>query len=256
MHRIYNEVMLLGGVFVKTKNRKLILSLLVILVGLFSVMYFNIKYSVLETNEKISNISKKDGKKIVLIDPGHGGIDGGAVSSRGTIEKDINLSISLILRDYLQEEGFTVVLTRSDDVGLYTDGGSVRKKKNEDLNNRCRMISESNCDLFISIHQNKFPESKYYGAQVWYSNNKESEKIAHLIQQNMIVDVDSSNSRKEKPALDQFKILRCNLSVPSVIVECGFLSNAEEEQKLKNVEYQKKIAKSLTKSIKMYLNEK
>lgn len=191
-------------------------------------------------------------KKIILIDPGHGGMDGGAQSKNGTVEKNINLSISLKLRKALQDEGFKIVMTREEDKGLYTDSGKVRKKKNEDLENRCKIKDESNCNMFISIHLNMFPQSKYYGSQVWYSSNPDSQRLAHIMQENFRNDLRDDSKRVEKAALDSYKILRCRKDIPSVIVECGFLSNPSDESKLKSEEYQQKIAESLRKSIKSY----
>lgn len=194
-------------------------------------------------------------KKIILIDPGHGGIDGGAESKSGTIEKNINLNISLKLKKILEKNNFKVIMTREVDKGLYTENGTIRKKKHEDLENRCKIKQESNCDMFVSIHLNMFPQSKYYGAQVWYSNSEESKKLAHIIQENLKADLQGNNKRIEKPAKEQYKILRCCEDIPSVIVECGFVSNYEEEQKLKSESYQEKIAESLGKSIVKYYVE-
>lgn len=235
------------------KNRKLMAIALVIFLGLTSVFYANVKFSMTAAkNEFPINDSKS---KIILIDPGHGGIDGGAVSKSGIMEKDINLKISLNLRDKLIKEGFKVIMTREEDKGLYEDQGRIRKKKIEDLNNRCKIKNESKCDMFVSIHLNAFPESKYYGAQVWYSRNRYSQKLAKIIQDNLRNDLDASNNRKEKPALDSYKVLRNNDDMPSVLVECGFLSNILEEEKLKDDEYQSKIADSIVKSIKSYYNQ-
>lgn len=207
-----------------------------------------------KTTNVLAAEKAKETKKI-LIDPGHGGIDGGAVSRNGTVEKDINLSISLILREELKKKGYDVLMTRDEDRGLYTDTGKIRKKKIEDLNNRCKIKNESNCNIFISIHLNMFPESKYYGAQVWYANSKNSENLAHILQVNLKQDLDTSNNRIEKPANDSYKILRCNQDMASVIVECGFLSNPAEESKLKSDAYQQKIAQSITNSIDQYFRE-
>lgn len=235
------------------KNRKLMAIALVIFLGLTSVFYANVKFSMPAAKNKfLINDSKG---KIILIDPGHGGIDGGAVSKSGIMEKDINLKISLKLRDKLTKEGFNVMMTREEDKGLYEDEGRIRKKKIEDLNNRCKIKNESKCDMFVSIHLNAFPESKYYGSQVWYSRNRYSQKLAKVIQDNLRNDLDSSNNRKEKPALDSYKVLRNNDDMPSVLVECGFLSNILEEEKLKDDEYQSKIADSIVKSIKSYYNQ-
>lgn len=198
----------------------------------------------------------KASKKIVLIDPGHGGMDGGAVSKNGTIEKHINLSIGIKVKEELKKLGYKVVMTREDDKGLYSDNGTVREKKREDLNNRCKIREKSKCDIFISIHLNTFPESKYYGAQVWYSDNEGSQKLASILQENFRKYIDQENKRQEKPAKDQYKILRNDNNVPSVIVECGFISNSEEETKLKDEKYQKKIAESISKSVDDYFKSK
>ncbi|OFI06855.1 germination-specific N-acetylmuramoyl-L-alanine amidase precursor [Clostridium acetireducens DSM 10703] len=234
----------------KYKNKKLTVILVVIIMGLVGITYTNFKYSIFTFNNKLMN-----NKKIILIDPGHGGVDGGAVSKRGTVEKDINLKISLKLRDKLKDKGFNVVMTREEDKGLYKEKGSLRKKKVEDLTNRCNMKKESNCDVFISIHLNMFTQEKYYGAQVWYANNEDSKKLASIIQQNFKKDLDKNNKREEKPAMNSYKVLKDSEEIPSVLVECGFLSNLLEESKLKSDSYQDKIAESICKSIVEYFNK-
>jgi N-acetylmuramoyl-L-alanine amidase len=192
--------------------------------------------------------------KLILIDAGHGGMDGGAVSRRGTIEKHINLSISLKVRDKLKNLGYEVIMTRDEDKGLYTQHKDVNRMKREDLNNRCKLKRDSNCDLFISLHQNYFNQSDCHGSQVWYSRNDESKRFAHIIQENLKKDL-GNNSREEKEAKDAYKILRCYTNIPSVIVECGFLTNPIEEEKLIAEEYQDAIAKSIVKSIEEYFIE-
>jgi N-acetylmuramoyl-L-alanine amidase len=189
--------------------------------------------------------------KLILIDAGHGGMDGGAVSRRGTVEKHINLSISLKVRDKLNSLGYEVIMIREEDKGLYTQHKDVNRMKREDLNNRCKLKRDSNCDLFISIHQNYFAQSDCHGSQVWYSRNDESKSLAHIIQENLKKDL-GNNSREEKEAKDAYKILRCYSNIPSVIVECGFLTNPIEEKKLITEEYQDMIAKSIVKSIEEY----
>ncbi|MBP1863734.1 N-acetylmuramoyl-L-alanine amidase [Clostridium tetanomorphum] len=230
-------------------NKKRILSILMFII--LGVLLFTNGYK-LVYSKKNSNIDKK----IILIDPGHGGIDGGAVSKNGTVEKDINLSISLKLRDELEKNEYKVIMTREEDKGLYSDKGRIRDKKREDLNNRCKMKQNSNCDAFISIHLNMFPESKYYGAQVWYSSNDNSKKLASLIQSNFKLNLDETNKRAEKPAKNDYKILRSEDDIPSVIVECGFLSNPNEERKLKDSKYQEDIANIIATSINQYFDNK
>ncbi|RXM56831.1 N-acetylmuramoyl-L-alanine amidase CwlD [Clostridium tetani] len=228
------------------KRKKKIIPYILILVAI----------SLIFTTVSTVYTKKQDNKKqIVLIDPGHGGIDGGAVSKNGTIEKHINLSIGMKLKDELTKLGYKVVMTREDDAGLYSDKGSVREKKIEDLNKRCDMRKKSKCDIFISIHLNTFPESKYYGAQVWYSDSEKSQKFASIIQGNFRKYIDEENKRQEKPAKGQYKILRNDNDVPSVIVECGFISNPEEEAKLKDEGYQKKISETIAKSVEDYFKK-
>lgn len=223
-----------------------------------TILYIVILASILFVFNTVSTVYTKkqdDKKKIVLIDPGHGGIDGGAVSKNGTIEKYINLSISIKLKNELTKLGYKVIMTREDDNGLYSDKGSVREKKIEDLNKRCDMRKSSNCDIFISIHLNTFPESKYYGAQIWYSNSEKSQRFASITQANIRKHIDKENKRQEKPAKEQYKILRNDNDVPSVIVECGFISNPKEEERLKSEKYQKKIAEVISKSVEDYFKK-
>lgn len=193
--------------------------------------------------------------KTILLDPGHGGMDGGAVSPTGTIEKDINLNIGIKLKGELEKQGFKVIMTREEDKGLYSEGGTVRQKKREDLSNRAKMIVEGNCDIFVSIHLNMFPQRKYYGAQVWYASNEGSKKLASIMQGDFKAYLDNTNNRIEKPAKDDYWILRSVGEIPAVLVECGFLSNEIEELKLKTDVYQEKIAKIIALSIQSYFEK-
>ncbi|MHC6178412.1 N-acetylmuramoyl-L-alanine amidase CwlD [Clostridium sp. JNZ X4-2] len=229
------------------KWRKIRFTILLILLFTFGINNFYLT-RVLGDNDAI----KYQNKNIILIDPGHGGMDSGAVSKDGVMEKEINLKISNKLKDKLLKRGYRVVMTREQDKGLYTEKGRIRKKKVEDLNNRCKLKKDTECNMFISIHLNMFPQSKYYGAQVWYSKNENSKKLAGILQGNLISDLDKNNNRKEKAALNSYKVLRCNDSIPSVLVECGFLSNIEEKNKLIKDGYQDKIAESIAKSVDDY----
>ena len=190
-----------------------------------------------------STIDNSD--KVILIDPGHGGIDGGAKSKTGTIEKDINLQISLKLRDNLEEKGYKVYMTRDNDEGLYEKGNTVKEKKREDLNRRVEMKKETECDIFVSIHQNMFPQSKCYGAQVWYASNENSYNLATVVQESIKQTVKDNNKRVAKPAAEAYLILRDKHEGASILVECGFLSNPEEEKLLQSPAYQSKIALAL-----------
>ena len=140
--------------------------LILVFISIFLILSGNIVVKAEELNEKI-----------ILIDPGHGGIDGGAISKNGTVEKEINLAIALKLRDSLEDRGYKVFMTRDSDIGLYENGKSIKEKKREDLKKRRDMKKEINCDAFISIHQNMFPQEKCYGAQVWHGSNEISKKL-------------------------------------------------------------------------------
>jgi N-acetylmuramoyl-L-alanine amidase len=243
----------LGGIKVRIrrilkKGIHLIISIIV------AILLFNINSITAKAYMKIETINT--GKKTIMIDPGHGGIDGGAVSKNGTIEKDINLKISLKLKKQFEDKGIIVLVTREKDEGLYSDTGRIRDKKNEDLQNRCSMKGKVSPDVFISIHLNMFQQSQYYGAQVWYSKEGEEAVLAHIIQQNFIKDLDNSNNRREKCAKGAYKLLRCHENVPSILVECGFLSNSNEEEKLKSDTYQEKIAVSIANSLEEFFNMK
>lgn len=188
---------------------------------------------------------KKEIKGIIVVDPGHGGIDGGAKSLNGTIEKDINLEISNKLKKRLEEEGYKVYLTREEDKEL-----STRKVK--DLDERCNIKKETKCDIFISIHQNKFTKASCFGAQVWYADNEKSTKLGNLIQQSLKENVDDGNTREAKNAKAQYRILRDGYDGACVIVECGFLSNSAEEERLKTKEHQDKIIKGILQGVNNY----
>ena len=192
--------------------------------------------------------------KVILIDPGHGGIDGGAKSKAGTIEKDINLQISLKLRDNLEEKGYKVYMTRDEDEGLYQKGNTIKEKKREDLNRRVEMKKETNCDIFVSIHQNMFPQSKCYGAQVWYASNENSYNLATIVQESIKESVKDNNKRVAKPAAEAYLILRDKYEGASILVECGFLSNPDEESRLKSDEHQNLIVEGISNGIDKYLD--
>ena len=194
--------------------------------------------------------------KIIIIDPGHGGIDPGAVSRAGVTEDDINLQIALKLRKLIEQSGGVALMIREDDSGLYSDGKTrIRDKKNEDLRTRHEMINSSKADIFISVHLNSFPQSQYYGAQSFYNKgDEEGKKIAELIQNELIEVIKNQNIRKAK-SIDTVYILK-NKKLPGALVECGFLSNSQEEKLLQEDKYQEKIAWSIFMGIMRYFEGK
>ncbi|MDR1466830.1 MAG: N-acetylmuramoyl-L-alanine amidase [Oscillospiraceae bacterium] len=179
----------------------------------------------------------------VILDAGHGGGDSGAVSPEGVFEKDINLSISKILKDMFLSSGFTVIMTREDDVSIHDKNlKTFRQKKISDLNNRLKFtkINQQN-SILVSIHQNKFSQKTSNGAQIFYSNNdNRSQDLAMCIKQTINTMIQPNNKRNIKG--DNNIFLLKNSKIPSVIVECGFLSNPEEANKLTDINYQKQIA--------------
>jgi N-acetylmuramoyl-L-alanine amidase len=187
--------------------------------------------------------TKRDYDYTVIIDPGHGGVDGGAIGVNGAIEKGINLSISLKLKTFFVQAGFKVIMTREDDTSIHDDdANTIRKKKKSDLYNRLDIIKNNPRAIFISIHQNIFTDSKYSGTQVFYSkNNDASELLASTLQKNIKNILQPQNSREIKQA-DKNLFLLYNAKSPAVLVECGFLSNAKEEAALQTDDYQNKMA--------------
>lgn len=184
--------------------------------------------------------------KTIIIDAGHGGLDGGAVSKDGTSEKDINLSIAKYLESYLIQSGAKVIMTRNTDESLHkNEKASVNEKKKSDLSARKEKVNKSGADLFISIHQNYFQEGKYKGAQVFYDGKSHLSKTCALIIQNSIKDNADNENLRLPMEIDKSKMLFSDLKVPAVLVECGFLSNPEEATKLKTKEYQQKLAFSI-----------
>lgn len=216
------------------KKHYLELLMAVMMLLTLCILAANMKHITVHTQTKQTHI--------VMIDPGHGGVDPGKVGSKNVLEKDINLSIALKIKDYLEKKGMTVVLTRDMDTGLYE--ANDRNKKTSDLKARCEKIEETGSELFVSIHQNSFSTANCKGAQVFYhTSSKEGKKLAGIIQQELIETVDKENTRKEK-ADESYYILK-NTSCPAVIVECGFLSNPQEEQLLTEEDYQKKLAEAI-----------
>ena len=177
---------------------------------------------------------------VVIIDAGHGGEDGGAVASDGTKEKDLNLSVALSLGNMLEMSGINVVYTRTDDRMLYkVNEGS---KKMQDLRERLNIANLYENSIFVSIHMNKFSQEKYSGLQVFYSqNDPKSQEIAKMIQIKTKENIQPYNDREIKPSGHNIYLLD-KIEIPAVMVECGFLSNQEECEKLKNESYRMELA--------------
>lgn len=177
---------------------------------------------------------------VVVIDPGHGGEDGGAVSASGIRESQINLEISLRLNDLLHLLGVETRMIRSTDVSVYTEGETIAQKKVSDIRNRVKFVEQTPGAVLLSIHQNYFPQSQYRGAQVFYAATGDSKIMAEAMQQSLAQQVDTRNHRECKAAADVY--LMEHVTCPALLIECGFLSNPEEDLLLQEEGYQKKLA--------------
>lgn len=198
-------------------------------------------------DENIAVSSMPVNSRCIVIDAGHGGFDPGKVASDGVTEKTINLSIAQKLSAFLEQSGAIIRTTRIED-------SSLSESKRQDLKNRAEIANTSNAELFISIHQNSFPKSNVKGAQVfYYKGSEEGKRLASLIQSRLKEVVDVDNDRIAK-ANDNYYVLK-QIKIPSVIVECGFLSNSVEHDKLMSDEYQEKLAWAIYMGILDYFSE-
>lgn len=186
---------------------------------------------------------------VIVVDSGHGSPDGGAVGADGTLEKDINLSIGLKLQEVLENRGARVIMTRTDDNAIYDqDASTIHEMKVSDMHNRLEIINESDADLFISIHMNAFTDPKSNGLHVFYSaNHPEAEVLAGKIQTN-ISEITGAKTHEVKTASEKLFLMK-DPKPPSILVECGFISNPDEEKKLVTDEYQSKIAFAIAQAI-------
>ena len=173
----------------------------------------------------------------------------------GTTEAETNLKIALKLQNLLEQSGCTVILTRSDENAIYDiDSKTLRQKKISDIRNRVKIGNESSADIFVSIHLNKIPQQQYYGWQCFYKNkNEQSEKLAKCLQRGLNTAIQKENNRVSK-TIDNIYIIK-NVEIPTTIVECGFLSNPEEEKKLLDDGYQNKLAWGIYNGIVDYFYE-
>ena len=175
----------------------------------------------------------------IVIDPGHGGVDGGATSCTGILESRFNLEISLRLNDLLRFLGHDTVMIRTEDISVYTEGDTIARKKMSDLKERVRRINETENAVLLSIHQNIFPDGRYSGAQVFYAGTEGSQTLAKNLQAAFISHLNPGSRRMEKKSSGVY--LMEHIRWPGVLIECGFLSNPEEEGKLRSGDYQKKL---------------
>ena len=235
------------GVYVSF-NFSSVLSLCLVFVLTFSLVLSFAFAAVPTTSQTI------DTSNLIIVDAGHGGEDGGTQSSAGLLEKDINLDISAKLGALLKLIGYSVVQTRTEDKLQYSDDAKVqRQKKVSDIHYRMNIMETNPDAVFLSIHQNHYPSSKYYGAQVFYSkNNPESKVIAELLQNSIRQLLQPENNRQIKGTGTDIYLLYHTKS-PAVMVECGFLSNPGEALQLSDEDYQKKMCLAIAAGLEEYI---
>lgn len=226
------------------KKRILFINLTVIL----SIFVYSLNYSITQTvsSTPISNHT-------IILDAGHGDPDGGAVAADGTVESELNLNVVLKLQKFLESSGSTVILTRSDKNGIYeATADTIREQKISDMKSRAKIANDSGAEMFVSIHMNKLPQTQYSGWQTFYKNNDDiSKEIASNIQTSLNYFIKKENSRTIKSISGIY--LTKNVEIPLVIVECGFLSNEEENKLLQTEKYQEELAWSIYIGIMDYL---
>jgi len=208
---------------------------------------------VLQTAETFSSTQSRE-VPTLIIDPGHGGEDGGAISADGTVESGLNLEISLCLEEEANLLGWDTVMTRREDVSIHDPNcQTLRQKKVSDLKNRVALCNQTENGVLISIHQNSLPASKSVrGAQVFYNHIPGSEELAKAIQEQLNLTVNRDHPKSSKPISSQVYLLN-NVTCPAVIVECGFLSNSEDTALLKTPLYQQKLATVILSAVTRHL---
>ncbi|WP_409252557.1 N-acetylmuramoyl-L-alanine amidase CwlD [Bacillus sp. SCS-153A] len=221
--------------------------------GIVIILFLIFQYKLLDTDTWESWNLPLSGK-IIYIDPGHGGPDGGAGDNE-VLEKDIALNVSQMLRDYFQEQGALVLMTRDDDRDLAPEGmKGYSRRKTEDLKKRLEMINSSEADLYLSIHLNAIPSSRWSGAQTFYNPKyKENKEVAKSIQAELIRNLE--NTKREAKGIQNVYLVK-HSNKPGALVEIGFLSNPGEKANLMTEKYQQKVAASIYEGVLKYYDEK
>ncbi len=251
------EVIFMQVVVINLKKHRLSVALTGIAVVLIVLLSVAVSVVTKIWNDELFLKASTDisDKYVIILDAGHGGEDCGAIGADGVYEKDLNLQMVMHIGEQLQAEGYAVVYTRTEDKLLYLPEEDIKGlRKISDLKNRCKVAAEYPDALFISIHMNSFGDSRYSGAQVYYSDSEGSYSLAAKIQESVKAEVQSSNNRKIKKGEGMY--LLENIENDSVLVECGFLSNPEECKKLSEKEYQKRLSFSIVCGIIEYIEEK
>lgn len=201
------------------------------------------------TSETVFSNQYLIGRPVLIIDAGHGGMDGGTTSCTGINESQINLEVALKLEKLMALLGYDTVMVRTEDVDTATEGETVRARKNSDLRNRVTLVNSQPDALLVSIHQNHFTESKYSGPQVFYASDSESQALAQTMQTNLNSATGSNRACKAADSVYLMKNIKC----PGILVECGFLSNPTEARLLENAEYQKNLCCVIGATLALYM---
>lgn len=225
-------------------RRSILLYLLVLLLFLVVPLIGNHAVTVFSGNNTPSHY--------IVIDAGHGGVDGGAVSCTGVFESKINLEIALKLEDLMHLIGIRTVMIRDTDRSVYTEGNTIAAKKVSDIKERVRLVNTTPNALLVSIHQNNFQDSRYSGTQVFYNNTSDSKLLAEKLQTAFRESLNASNKRQIKKSSGVYLMEHINCA--GVLIECGFLSNYQEELLLRDPSYQKKLCCVIAATISQYLN--
>ena len=211
--------------------------------------------AILGISRSVTTISENipvDRENCIIIDAGHGGLDGGAVSCTGKPESNYNLEISHRLNDLLNLLGYETKMIRKEDISVYTKGETIAQKKASDLKERVNMVSQVEDGILVSIHQNNFTDSRYSGAQVFYAKTENSKELADLMQSEFIKTLNPGSKRATKKC-DGIYLME-QIHCTGVLVECGFLSNTAEEARLSDKNYQQKLCCVIASSLSRFLS--
>lgn len=220
--------------------------------GIILSVFLTVTYYTGKATTVIAQMIPLEREYTVIIDAGHGGVDGGAISCTGIPESKFNLDISLKLRDLFHLLGYRTQMVRTEDISVYTSGETIAAKKVSDLRHRVKMIENAQNPILISIHQNTFSDSRYFGPQVFYPPKGEGEPLAKHLQQALTDSLNPGSSRMAKRADGVYLMqhIRCT----GVLIECGFLSNPEEEAKLRSDPYQRKLCSVICATVSKFLD--
>ncbi len=233
-------------------RKRLSIIILVVLFGIFTFLY-RTEEEKMEEEQYVTALPVSN--KVVVLDAGHGIPDEGAESSSGTTEAQINLKITLKVQQLLEQSGCTVILTRSDENGIYSlDAKTLMEKKVSDIKNRVKIGNSSSADIFVSIHLNKIPQNQYYGWQCFYQSQSEQSQILAKTLQSSLNDAMQKENKRVAMKLENVYIVK-HVEIPLSIVECGFLSNEEEEKQLLDDSYQDRLAWGIYNGIVNYFNK-